>query len=320
MHVKPDSIDECKALMSWIASLCSQVGAVPVLMGDQMDTHGSVRVEVLHFWTWVYYELFPLNKIDRSVSLIGNHDLNYACTMSSMIPFTGVTHLVGAYPELIEGGIYGIGFVKSSDDFVKRVNELPADAKLVLCHQEFNGAMYESGFYAPAGVQPGQLRPGVKFVSGHVHLKQEVGNQILYVGTPRQINRSDSDPDKSVWHLDDSGHLTPIRVPDEVVGRFARIAVREGQEIPAISVPGKTFVDIYGSLDFIKKTMKTLPEEVRVRTFPDRQASTPKEFKESEGIGQALGRYVDLYASTNLKPELKTVLVEKLRLLCPGLF
>ena len=320
IHAKPDNLEECLALIQWVAAECMRLRAIPVFMGDQNDTHGTVRVEVLNFWTWVFQIFLPQVGVKRSVTLIGNHDMNYACSHSSMIPFQANTQLVGQAVEAIDAanGLYAIGYVKGSAAFQEALKSLPSSARIVLCHQEFDGAKYASGFYAPAGVKLDSVPP-VKFISGHIHLQQAIGDRVLYVGTPRQVGRSDADPDKSIWHLTNAG-LTPIRVPDSVVPRFSRIALREGDAIPSIVAPAKTFVDLYGSLDFIKKVSKQLPEGVRVRTFPDRQAPERKDFKESEGVGKAMVRYMDLYAKDNsLTPEVRNKLVEKLKNLCPGL-
>lgn len=314
MHVKPDTIEECWAILRWVHGLCLSHGAVPIFMGDQMDTHGNVRVEVLEFWNKAYRELFN----GSSISLVGNHDMDYACKNSSMSPFAGVTKVVRDLQCIDhELGLWGVGYIKSAKEFEEQVRAMP-HMRVVLCHQEFNGAQYESGFYAPHGVLPQNLPKGVTFISGHIHLKQRLGDQVLYVGTPRQMTRADQDNEKSVWLLDQNG-VQPILVPEEISPRFVRLKLQEplGQDWPEIKNPSKTFVDVHGSADFIKRVLKKLPEGVRVRTFPARERAAAH-VSESSGINVAFARYVSGYiVEKKLSQDQVALVTAKLKEVCP---
>jgi hypothetical protein len=320
MHVDQDSLDECARLIGWALSLCLEQRCTPVFMGDQFDTHGSVRVEALEFWRWAYSQFVTAGL--SPISLVGNHDMNYANTYSSMAPFASVGTVIGKMPRAIEHlrGVYGVGYVKDPKQFVQLINALPADATHVLCHQEFNGARYESGFYAPGGVQLGDIRPGLLFYSGHIHVKQQVGDKVLYVGTPRQIDRSDSDPDKGVWIWRADKTLTFVRTPDSVAPRFVRLVVRDGDPIPTVQCPQKTFVDLVGTSEFVKAAAKRLPEGCKIRTLVESNRTIQRDFKESEGLPSAFGRYVNEYiANAGLTAEQQEKLSVLLRDQCRGL-
>jgi len=173
-----------------------------------------------------------------------------------------------------------------------------------LCHQEFYGAQYEGGFYAPTGVKLEDINKDVLFISGHIHKKQSIkdknGNEkVVYVGTPRQLTRADVDEIKGVniWH--DESSLEFIATPEEVCEQFKKLNIVQNEnENLDFKLNNKTFVDIHGDENFIKRKLKELPEEVKVRTFPIKE-NKKIEIKESSGIKNAFKDYFENYIKNN---------------------
>jgi hypothetical protein len=297
LHVKPDNIEESNRFIQWISGLCKEKSLIPIFMGDQYDTHGNIRVEVLDFWQKAY-DLFV-----SSYSIVGNHDMDYSCEFTSMLSNSKQTKVINTPFTLSESTIT-IPYIKSSQEFTNLINNLNDKIKFVLCHQEFYGAQYEGGFYAPTGVKLEEIKKDVLFISGHIHKKQNIADKtgktkVIYVGTPRQLTRSDIDEIKGVhiWH--NESQLEFIPTPEEVCQQFKKITIIQNcNEDVELSINNKTFVDVHGDENFIKKIIKKLPEEVKIRTFPIKE-NKKIEIKESSGIKNAFKDYFENYVKAN---------------------
>lgn len=302
MHVKPDNIEESCKLIEWINNLCSSQNLIPIFMGDQYDTHGNVRVEVLDFWQKTY------EKFSKSYSIVGNHDMDYSCEFTSMSSNYKQTVVINK-PHRIYKNIIAVPYIKSAKEFTELINGLDDDVKTVLCHQEFYGAQYEGGFYAPTGVKLEEIKKDVLFISGHIHKKQTIKNKngadkVIYVGTPRQLIRSDIGEIKGVHIYDLQSRLEFIQTPEHVCESFKKISLIQGiYENLDQNLNKKTFIDVYGDEDFIKQNLKKIPEYVKIRTFPSKKTKD-LEIKESLGIKNAFSDYFKKYCkNSNLSKE-----------------
>jgi len=297
LHVKPDNIEESNKFIQWVSELCKEENLTSVFMGDQYDTHGNIRVEVLDFWQKAY------EKLPCSYSIVGNHDMDYSCEFTSMASNYRQTKVIKE-PFKISETTIAIPYIKSSQEFTNLINNLDNNIKNVLCHQEFFGAQYEGGFYAPTGVKLEDIKKDVLFISGHIHKKQTIvdkhGNvKVIYVGTPRQLTRSDIDETKGVHVWCNETEFKFIETPESVCQRFKKISVVQNEnENLDFQLNNKTFVDIHGDESFIKKVIKQLPEEVKIRTFPVKE-NRKIEIKESSGIKNAFKDYFENYIKNN---------------------
>lgn len=297
LHVKPDNIEESNKFIQWVSDLCKSKNLTPIFMGDQYDTHGNVRVEVLDFWQKAY------DSFSKSYSIVGNHDMDYSCEFTSMSSNYKQTKVIN-FPFNLSKDVVAIPYIKSSQEFTNIVNNLNEDIKFVLCHQEFYGAQYEGGFYAPTGVKLEDIKKDVLFISGHIHKKQSISDKnnktkVIYVGTPRQLTRSDIDEIKGVHIWYENRTLEFIETPESICERFKKITIIQNEAEELVFKPNsKTFIDIHGDESFIKKTIKSLPEEIKVRTFPIKQ-SKKIEIKESSGIKNAFKDYFENYIKNN---------------------
>lgn len=297
MHVKPDNLEESGRLIDWVYNLCKTENLIPIFMGDQYDTHGNIRVEVLDFWQKAY-EKFP-----QSYSIVGNHDMDYSCKFTSMSSNYKQTVVVNSPYQISESTI-AVPYVKSSKEFTDLINGLNDNVKFVLCHQEFYGAQYEGGFYAPNGVKLEEIKKNVLFISGHIHKKQSIKDKngkdkVLYVGTPRQLTRADIYEIKGVHIWNKQFQLEFIETPEEVCQKFKKLTIIQGDDNLDINqVNNKTFIDIHGDESFIKQKIKDLPENLKIRTFPTKTART-LEIKESIGIKNAFKIFFENYSKNN---------------------
>ena len=297
MHVKKENIEESQRVIDWVISVCQEYRATPVFMGDQYDAMGVKRLEIEEFWFHAY------NKINqelgvKSISLTGNHDLSSDAKSSAMTVHSDQTTVVDAMGDSLEGNIGFVGFIRDNTAFILKAHEMASSGmKYIFCHAEFNGAQYENGFYAPGGIDIEQLPP-VFFISGHIHKQQKInkagGAYIIYTGTPRMLTRSDIGEVKGIHIFDSQTGLDFIPTPKEVAEPFVEVNIKEGEEVPAFTATAKTYVNIHGSKDFIKKICKDIPIEAKIRTHPDSDIKT-SDVKESEGIPVAFNKYTKAF-------------------------
>lgn len=321
LHVTKANLEESRKFILWIAELCKEKNLIPIFMGDQYNDHGIVRVEVLTFWNWAY-DLLGQGGL-RSISLTGNHDMNHECTDSAMVANahqTDVYGVDGVNSQHVFGEVYALPYIKKNEDFVASANALAAaGAKYILCHQECDGSQYESGMYSPNGVKLELLPKGVKFISGHIHLRQLIGKMFFYLGTPRQLTRSDCGAIKGVHIWDGKTGFEFIETPENVCERFQKIVIKAGEawEMPANS--SKIYIDVCGPKEFVKSVCSQLPPLVKVKPIYERE-KTEFDVKESEGISIAFGKYVDKYCrDKQLDVAIQKEILERVYSRCPSL-
>lgn len=304
-HAKPDSIEEVRSLMKWAIGYAVDNKIEQIcLMGDLYDTHGVARLEVQRLWTEVFNQCLEAGV--RVSLLSGNHDMDYECRWSWLEAHEPYCDLVATMPMVhpafgLATSVAAIPYVRSSSEFIKLANKAAADGyKFVLCHQEFKGCQLDNGFYSPHGAEVAQLPAGVVFISGHIHKRQVMMGlsgtpAVVYVGAPRPMTRCDVGKIPTVTVFDyTKGKMTTIDVPETVVPRMVHFELRAGQDFFESKVPSRTYVDIYGSKDFIREQLRRIPTGVKTRTFPESNA-VKSTVKESEGIKVAFSKYFGGY-------------------------
>lgn len=302
LHVKLDNLKESRRVIEWVAQEAKRHDATPIFMGDQFDSMSVIRAEVLEFWVWAYGYLNNTISGDATkpctISLVGNHDINSDGTASAMSAFESVTTVVDARGlAMLDGNVGAIGFIRDNDKFAAMASAaVQMGCKYLLCHAEFNGAMYENGFYSPHGIDLEKIPNNIQYISGHIHKRQTFGTtvtgqpRIIYIGTPRQLTRSDIGEVKGICLFTPAtGDGTFIQTPINVSDPYVEVNIVEGQDYD-LNLPSRVYVNIHGSKEFIKKVCKELPDETKTRTFPTGDVKV-SEVKESEGVPVAFGKY-----------------------------
>lgn len=319
MHVKKDNIDESLKLINWITCLCLDRKLIPVFMGDQYDKHGIIHAEVLDFWVNSFSQM-KNSGIDRIIAIRGNHDMNGSGEYSSMVAHSDSVVDIRCSCE-IGNNIWAIPYHKSNDDFIVEVKSAYENkAKIILCHQEFDGAKYDNGFYAPHGVKLEQL-PDMNYISGHIHTKQRLaGGKIEYIGSPRQFTISDAGVEKFVAIMHINGAIDYIKVPETICEPFKVFEIGpDCKKLPDIPDSVKSIIKISGNKDFCYKIAGKLPPNVKVRISVVSEKSNVQ-IKESDGISIAFKKFVNQYSQEKalLSDEISSI-YKKISEKCPGL-
>ena len=314
MHVKRDNIEESRRIVDWCAKTCKDRQLVPIFMGDQYDTKGTAHVSLIEFWVWAF-DQFPA----MPIALDGNHDMDAESVRSLMIAHRDRVFWVNDSVFIPEGDIGLMPFRRSNDKFIAEANKLISDgAKLILCHQEFNGAQYDNGFYSPGGVDLDNV-PGVAFISGHIHTMQKLGDRCLYIGTPRQLTVADVGKNKGVWTFDSlTLAMEFIPTPEDVAEPYRVYEITPESEKVKVPDSVRSIVNVRGSKEFCQKMTSKLPPSSRIFQFRENDAIM--DIRESDGVNVAFSKFIASYlAERTLPPDTATLLTAKIYDKCPTL-
>ncbi len=266
-HAKLNNLNEISSLIDFIISLKKEGKVTDLcILGDLFDTHSVVRLETWDFWKKQLEKLSKSFSKDELAIISGNHDqpgskerenISAISTLDSSL-----AHLVTSDP-LVWNGMGLIPFTSSEDEFIQKANttfSLGAK-KYLVCHQTFNGAMYDNGMYAPDGYDHTKI-PQEHIISGHIHTSMRF-DKVFYTGTARWDSASDANKEKGIYVL--SGAVWDFFDTSGVVPAMFRVEVKEGDEIPELKDGAKYSIHLIGTSKWVTKT-KPLFKNAKIKT------------------------------------------------------
>jgi DNA repair exonuclease SbcCD nuclease subunit len=300
-HVTPDDLNDAKALAFLIKEtlvnhkLEEHIDAV-VLAGDLYHTHAIIHAEVQFFW-WAFFESLR-GKTTDVIVLKGNHD---APGVEGSLATALIAHVeqatVVAWRPVVRDGILFCPYTHG-DQLVKWSEEHP-ECNTLICHQTFDGSVYENGFFAGDGVNPNLIKQK-RIISGHIHTPQEFF-KVWYPGAPRWRTLGDANVERALWILDfdDKGNLmnkTPVDT-----GSVCRRILQE-QDTPAhpLDVNARPaakdvlHVEIRGPQAWLDERRPLFEGWARVRGVRT-DGKVEVKVRESEGVGVAFEKYTDVF-------------------------
>jgi DNA repair exonuclease SbcCD nuclease subunit len=311
LHAVPDELADCAKLVQHIISVCQSQDIHEVWWtGDQHHTHAVLRVEVLH-WFKVAFKALKAQGIN-SVCLVGNHDQASPGELAhSMMAYANDPGVKVIDAPTVRHGVLMVPYMHTQDEFVAACGEFVQGhewedqdgekhyygPKTVFCHQTFQGATYENGFFASDGFDP-NLLPQELIISGHIHTGQEFG-KVWYVGAPRWRSLSDANVQRSVWVLEfENGRLTN-RTPYSTGDVCRQIKHLDDTAEAPVQLPldpaHQWRIDIRGSAEWCQTRKIALKAAgARIRTFPEQNSSAGR-IRESEGIEKAFQTFLGAY-------------------------
>jgi DNA repair exonuclease SbcCD nuclease subunit len=281
-HIKPSNLDEAENLLHFINDtiLERQPDRVEIL-GDLFHTHAIVRLEVLEFWVEWLDVLLSHENIQFYV-LRGNHDM--ANDQENSPSVNSVFKLIRkknfhycdnphAEPK-IDGPFAYVSYYGDHNKFIEVANNCAREgSKVLICHQTFDGSKYESGIWAPDGIDASKINFDL-IISGHIHTHQDMikdGKRIIYPGTPKWDTAADANEDKGIWmyeHDDVTGAIKSeelIRTA-HVVTKIAKLTWIEGMPCEAIPSGCKVTVELIGSSSWVEVCSKSLKGTCQIIT------------------------------------------------------
>ena len=275
MHVQVSNLEESQRLIDFICKKAVENSVDMIaFMGDQFHNHSVLRLEVISFWRRVASEQLS-KSAKKVVFLVGNHDIcgdkQKERLMSGNDVLDGVENVVVCNRPMKIDGVDFVPFTSDKEQFVNDCVELNNGdiGKTVMCHQTFDGAQYENGFFAPDGIDQ-KLIPHSLIISGHVHSASNFG-KVLYVGSPRWMSINDSNSKKNLMlaTFDEGKAINLTKIPtDEVCVRILKFEVKEGGELPEIKEENRNYVELIGSTTWITKTKKKFPSNTNFKITP----------------------------------------------------
>lgn len=295
VHATAQELPDCQKLVDLILEKTDKETVV-VFLGDQYHTHATLRIEVIDFWTKALKSI--KDKSFQVVLVVGNHDMPHDSSqlVHSMLANNTEDMLVVDSPKRF----WDVGFLPyyhNPEEFVRDANKL--GVKTLVCHQTFNGATYENGFYAKDGVEPDSLT-ATHIISGHIHTPAQF-SKVTYVGAPRWRTASDANIDRFL-HLYDSDGDGKLTLAEKIpTGTHCRKILQATINEDG-TTEGRTdaldgdilHIDVRGSKAFCdEQKVKLASSGVRVRTFPKAEKSI--KVRESEGIDKSFAKYLEAY-------------------------
>lgn len=209
LHFKVKTPERNRQIVSSILKIVSKKQPdCCILLGDVFDTHNIIHCSILFT---VSDFLKRLQELTTVIVVVGNHDMsNQQDTFSgnhAFSAFSGENLNIVDKPtplEIAEKNILLVPytppgtFIESVSKFIPNWDRFD----LIIAHQEFTGCKMGSiisnceewkDSYPPC-------------ISGHIHERQFIGENLLYLGTPVQHGYGD-DSEKGIGFLDISGDV-----------------------------------------------------------------------------------------------------------------
>jgi len=311
-HYTVDELKDCEKLMSLVLEQVRSGGVDSViLLGDLHHTHAITHVAATEFWI---RSLRAVSAFVPTVVLLGNHDMPNGSYRGASGLDRPQSHALMPYAE-VSTNIFIVDrpmtlwdmafmpYVDSEEAFLSGVNLLKEEsgAEVLFCHQTFNGAQYENGFFAKDGFSIEKV-PMMQIISGHVHLPSQI-DKVWYPGAPRWRTVSDANTERAIWVYDD---VTQTRLPIDtgaVCSKIIHLKV-EGGEVPLVPMDTKDryYIDLHGTAEENSKAVQnpSLKGAAKIRRF-DRTENSVK-IKESEGVDKAFSVFMASFSGKNGTP------------------
>jgi len=180
-----------------------------VILGDVFDNRNSLNSYVLN----KVYELFDtMNELFNIYVLLGNHDIYYSNSLGThSIKFLKKFSNIRVFEdiELIDDNgkkFLFVPWIVDREDFRKRVANKNIECDVCFGHFEINGFALNNKKICDNGFNSKLFYNNyVKTFTGHFHLRnvRKINNsEIIYVGSPYEMTRSDSYSEKGFCVLD----------------------------------------------------------------------------------------------------------------------
>lgn len=294
-HITVSNLKESSRLLGFIIDKAQELKVDHIeFMGDLFDTHSVIRLEVLDFWNLAFKLLDNMGIPTRVI--IGNHDQGgdkeREDSSNALKVFEGKYKHVSILNQttLIDNILY-IPHTSDPKVFLARCN---MGGKLLVAHQTFIGAQYESGFPAEDGIDIDSI-PQEAVISGHIHKTQQIG-KVFYPGTPRWLKSTDANTDKGIWFFEHNKENPAIYIKEfistkDVVTPIIKITLKEGDVEPEIPENVKLALELIGESSWISKMKKKYKGKASIRAIPsDRKASAVEKSK-LQDIEQFISSY-----------------------------
>jgi DNA repair exonuclease SbcCD nuclease subunit len=291
IHLRPDSIKQCLRLFDFINLKIDELNPdYVVFLGDQFDNHGILYLNLMD----IFFSFIKSIKIP-SIVLVGNHDRSndYSQKYHGMEFLSNLEKCTVVHSHIVKENVLFCSYKYDPMKLVEIANSIKSDT--LVCHQTFDGAMYDNGFYAKDGIDQ-NLFPQKQIISGHIH-RQSVVGKVLYTGSSRWINMNDVNASKFLFFVNHENN-TIKEIPILNVPRIISVDIKDEESLNSALKEdfGKDNVcfNVYGNQAFVSKVndeLLNMASKPKIRLFPTQVKQV--RVKESSGIKEAFNLYIN---------------------------
>lgn len=196
IHIKPKHHERSVKLVDELIKTANeQKPDKIILLGDVLDGADIIHSNCLLQLSRLLSEM---GRVCPVYLIMGNHD---ASTPHVAMPDNHALQCFKSWnnitvvdkPTKIGGATFILPYLPPGEFW----DHVPAKCNLVFCHQEFEGAVFDSG---EASTKGDPIRDDTLVIAGHIHQEQRLGN-VWYTGTPSQT-RFGENPNKHIYVLE----------------------------------------------------------------------------------------------------------------------
>lgn len=237
-----------------------------ILEGDVFHSRESINVRVQNEALEIFKTLS--NKFKRGVFIIvGNHDVYYkdkneVNSLKSISLLSDNIH-VFEKPEVLslnQHNFLMLPWMERTEQLVDVIRENSVTCQYIVCHADVKGLRFNRWTKVEHGLDINDLKDYVKVYAGHIHHRQETGN-VLYTGTPYQMDRGDRDNIKGFYVLDATGkQVIESFVPNTKSPMYKKYDMYQILEMSVDRIKEEfdnAFVDIMVSINIANKVSIT---------------------------------------------------------------
>lgn len=233
------------------------------LEGDIFHSRESINVRIHDEALTIFKKLSE--KFKRGIYIIiGNHDVYYK-DRNAVHSLKAISHLannihVFEKPEIITiNQVHNFLMLPWVEDSTKITDIIKNHSTLcdyIVCHADIKGLRFNKWTKVEHGLEINDLSSYRRVYSGHIHHRQEFKN-VLYTGTPYQMDRGDRDNIKGFYQLDlTTNDITETFIENTSSPVYKKYDILQLLELPAdtvVEMLNNSFVDIMISVNFVNK-------------------------------------------------------------------
>ena len=237
------------------------------LEGDIFHSRESINVRIHDEALTIFKKLSE--KFKRGVYIIiGNHDTYYKDRniVHSLKSISNVADNIHVFenPEILTiNGSHNFLMLPWVEDLTK-LNQIIEDhnelCDYIVCHADVKDFSFNKWTKIDHGIEVDALSLYKRVYSGHIHHRQEFKN-VLYTGTPYQMDRGDRDNTKGFYQLDVSDHIISesfiVNTKSPVYKKFDMYNLLELSISSIIELFDNSFIDIMIGINLVNKISVT---------------------------------------------------------------
>lgn len=301
LHVSAKNLKVALEVLREVKRLALEHQAVPVFCGDFWDTPNVLETPAFNavcveLRSWV--ELDAVLPHPTSIWITGNHDqVDLQGTVHGMAFLREIGIGAHVYDEpgvLPNTDVLFLPYRRRKESVLAELQKFP-DPKMIVCHVDVVGAMFNDSIQAGHGIDPAAF-PRVSVWTGHYHKPHAVKGfpHIQYVGSQYQINFSEAGQAKRVVLVDIDKPEKARDIAIDLGPRHHVIDENTGEE-PDLRPGDKVVVKLSDSVETVEHRefvaemeAKGVSVEVRIQS---KKAEVRIENADEMGVGELFAEY-----------------------------